>query len=133
MFDDIEGGMATWDDTEYLRHERVRIVLRGSISENQIKEHQVGSDSKTNQNSKKGNKIWRIILAFQKKHAMLGTMGGINAMNNLVTQGMEFVTYTTAQIVIITNILFVECTDNSMTLDKIILGYNLASQKIKCI
>ena len=64
---------------------------------------------------------------------MLGTMGGINAMNNLVTQGMEFVTYTTAQIVIITNILFVECTDNSMTLDKIILGYNLASQKIKCI
>ena len=40
MFDDIEGGMATWDDTEYLRHERVRIVLRGSISENQIKEHQ---------------------------------------------------------------------------------------------
>ena len=35
MFDDIEEGMATWDDTEYLRHERLRIVLGGSISENQ--------------------------------------------------------------------------------------------------
>lgn len=57
MFDDIEEGMATWDDTEYLRHERVRIVLRGSISENQIKEHQVGSDSKQTKIQKRGTRF----------------------------------------------------------------------------